>query len=564
VKAGRSLWLAIAVATAALLAAAPAQASVTVSAFSAEPTTTQAGGHPDLTLTTDFAASPDTDDVRDVTVRLAPGLIGDPSGAGRCSQAQFEADACPADSKVGSTEVTAVALLELTSSGDVYNLEPAGSEPARLGIMVRPVVIVPLEKLPLVAPVELRRGEDGYALETTFRNLPTAVGALGIRITRIKLTLNGTTARGPFVRNPTSCGPATSRVSVNSYAAPDEVSSLTASFTPTGCEALPFSPRLEGSVGARGLTSVGTLAPFRTAIGFGPGESAMRRAEVILPPSIGPDTDALARVCPDAALQSGSCPESARIGRASATSPLVPGELSGPVLFAENPGQLLPRLVVQLNGPVSLQLAATVELGTFGTKNVFEGLPDVPLSNFELSLDGGPSGVLKVSRDLCAASTSTTVTGTLVSHSGKSVPLRERLPVNGCSQRPRVSGSLLLGGGSATLSAVVKQAVRGPRLRSVAVVLPRRLGPGTLGRRGVRARSAGRLRGRAVRLRGRRLQLRLGRRGARMVRLRWAGLVPSRSLRPGRRLKLAVRVRDAGGKRHLVRARLRVRTNRRR
>ena len=42
-------------------------------------------------------------------MRLQPGLLGNPQSAAFCTQAQFQADSCPADSTVGSVAITALA-----------------------------------------------------------------------------------------------------------------------------------------------------------------------------------------------------------------------------------------------------------------------------------------------------------------------------------------------------------------------------------------------------------------------------------------------------------------------
>ena len=247
------------------LALAPsAEAAVSVTSFDVRPSTTRAGGHPDLAITTEFASSPSSDDVKDVTVRLAPGLVGNPLAAERCAGSAFAADACPAGSRVGSVSVTAQLIAPLVSTGDVYDLRPSGSEPARLGIVLRPPL---LPKIFLQAPAHLVKGAGGYALETTFANQPRTAGGLPIRISRIELRLLGRASRGSFMRNPTSCAPAVSTTSATSYDSGGS-STRTSSFVPTDCGALPFDPRLEGTIGGPGRTRIGQFVPLSTTLTF--------------------------------------------------------------------------------------------------------------------------------------------------------------------------------------------------------------------------------------------------------------------------------------------------------
>src|SRR4026208_2162152 len=87
-----------------LVSAAPAGAfDITVNAT---PSTTQAGGHPDLTVQIDRTGA-DNEDIRDLYLDLPPGLIGNTTTVGACTDAQFNSDTCPAKRPVGSVSVEA-------------------------------------------------------------------------------------------------------------------------------------------------------------------------------------------------------------------------------------------------------------------------------------------------------------------------------------------------------------------------------------------------------------------------------------------------------------------------
>ena len=129
------------IAVAALLAVIPASAqALSLSGLVAAPASTQAGAHSDFHIHMDFSGG----QVKDLTVGLPPGQIGDPSATPLCTVSQLNADACPANTKVGSVvanaTVTVVVLpVTLNVSGDLYNLTPQPGEPARLGIVLRPL-----------------------------------------------------------------------------------------------------------------------------------------------------------------------------------------------------------------------------------------------------------------------------------------------------------------------------------------------------------------------------------------------------------------------------------------
>src|SRR5688572_23555201 len=121
-----------------LVAAAPA-AAFDVPTFSVTPSTTQAGGHPDVTVQVDRTGTAD-EDIRDLYLDLPPGLIGNTTTVGACTDAQFNSDSCPANSAVGSVSAIAEATgLSLPpTTGTVYNLVPGPTEPGAIGIVLRP------------------------------------------------------------------------------------------------------------------------------------------------------------------------------------------------------------------------------------------------------------------------------------------------------------------------------------------------------------------------------------------------------------------------------------------
>ena len=171
-----------------LICPASASAAVNVTGFTVTPSTTQAGAHPDLKISTAFTADPASDDTKDLTVRFPPGLVGNPNAVPKCTTAQFAADTCPANTAVGTVSVTADANLVLvinqtvTSPGTVYNLPAVGAEPARLGIKVRPAPVGPLTFQPISLVSVAKLGPDtGYALETTIPNQPRTGVQLGRR-----------------------------------------------------------------------------------------------------------------------------------------------------------------------------------------------------------------------------------------------------------------------------------------------------------------------------------------------------------------------------------------------
>jgi hypothetical protein len=407
----------IAVAGMALAAPASALGAIGFTNLSAEPADTQAGANSDFTIGMGFTGSGPEDSVRDLTIHLPPGLIGNPLATPLCTLAEFQTGSegsCPDASQVGTVTVTAeMSVLGLLNvplptpiTGSIYNLEPQPGEPARFGIVLRALQfdLGPLNDLVLPpikqqSAVELRESDLG--LDTVLTDVPNTATVLPgvdgeIRITSQTLTLSGEIAGQGFMRNPTSCQEAVTRFDAVSHS--DETATGEASFTPTGCENLPFAPAFSATIGAPGQTSPASKPPLTTVIGQTIQEAGMRRAEVILPPGVGADQTTLVNQCPTADFEGHTCPENSIIGSARAESPVQATPLTGTVSIVEPLTPGLPNLGLDLQGALPLQLRGNFVLSP-GPGNVFEGLPDIPISVFELAFDQGE--LVTISRNLC-------------------------------------------------------------------------------------------------------------------------------------------------------------------
>jgi hypothetical protein len=432
-----------------LLLPAIAQAQFDVPAFSVTPKSLQAGSHPDVTIHAEFSGS---EHVRDLTISLPPGLVGDPSSKPQCAQAAFQADNCPASSRVGTTSVRTVipplAILPITASGDVYNVVPAAGEPARLGVVVRPPGA---SKVFIASPVRIRPSDGG--LDSVITNMPSTVAVAGFPVEMFIQAMDLTLA-APFASLPTACKPAQARIAAVS-AAGTAASRLADPFTPTGCDKVPFAPRLEATVAS---TKLPTL---KTVITVPRGHASTATASVTLPRALAVNVAALNDVCTLEEQAAGPCPERARVGSAVARTPLLAQPLTGPVLLASVPGQPLPGLRMDLSGAAALTFAGTVDLSPIRT--TFAGIPDVPLERFELTFD--PNRTLVVRGDLCRGP-EPRLAAELTGHNGATARLDEPLAVTGC-ELP--AATLTVKGKRLRLHVA---ALRGRPLRRVKLTLP--------------------------------------------------------------------------------------------
>jgi hypothetical protein len=410
------------IALAALLAVVPASASaLTLNGLAAAPTgtnATQAGAHKDFHIHVGFGAG----QVKDLTIGLPPGLVGDPNAAPLCTVTQLNADACPStgsdNTKVGT--VTANATVTILSPvsvtidvhGDLYNLTPQPGEPARFGIVLRPIkgdlcLLLPPALCNLIPnilpPVILQSGvqlRPDFGLNTVINNIPNSTSGFDTTINSQDITLFGT-APGtgkPFMRNPTSCGTHTTSFSATPYTGSPAGGS--ANFTTDGCENEDFSPSFTAEVGGPGQTASGVPTNAATAINQDLDEAGLMRAVVKVPDDFNPNASLLGSPCDLASFQAHACPQSSVVGFAVATSPLLSQPLLGPVALVAS-GGALPNLGLDLQGQLNLLLQGSIDLSKtviFG--DVPPGLPDIPIAHFALSFPASP-GFLGNSRDLC-------------------------------------------------------------------------------------------------------------------------------------------------------------------
>jgi hypothetical protein len=398
----RNLLLAGPATLAASLLLAPSAFGFGFQDLDAAPADDAAGAHSDVSIhigITDAAA-----DIKDLTIHLPPGLVGDPTGPAVCTIAELNADNCPAASQVGTSASSALVLdlVPITVSGGIYNVTAQQGEPARFGIVLH-------DPTNLLPPVILQSGAalrpDDFGLDTVLEDLPNTVSGLPITINSLDITLSGIANGQAFMRNPTSCGTHTTGFDATAYN--DETAAGQVTFDTVDCEELPFAPTLDATIGSPGHTSPGDLPPLTTVIEQAEGEAGMERADVLLPAGVGASNDTLVNdICPTASFEAGTCPANTIVGAAEADSPLLPpppgggAPLTGDVIIVEHaPGAdpPLPRLGLDLRGPLHVPLLGNFLLAPVG--NSFQGLPDIPLTRFQLDFD--PDHLLQTGGDLC-------------------------------------------------------------------------------------------------------------------------------------------------------------------
>jgi invasion protein IalB len=384
-------------------------------AFAAKPSGTKAGAFSPLTVRIDRGEG--QQELKAVDITLAPGMTGRLAGIPYCSEAALAAAAnkgggeekaspsCAAASRIGTATIAAgTGSSPLRIEGQVFLSGPYHGAPLSLAV-VTPATAGPFDLGTVVVRVALFVDPETAQIHAVSDPIPDVFGGAKLSLRSVGLDVN----RKNFTLNPTSCGPLSSGGALRGGGAdpanPAAFSSFPVStpFQTSACDALKFRPKLFTRLyGGRKATRRGQHPKFRAVLVARDGDANIARAAVTLPHSQFLDQSHIRTVCTKPKLASNDCPSGSIYGYARARTPLLDDELAGPVYLvpSDNP---LPDLLVDLRGQVDVRLRGAISsVGKGRIKNVFQPLPDVPVSKFVLTMKGGRKGLLVNSRDLCA------------------------------------------------------------------------------------------------------------------------------------------------------------------
>lgn len=398
--------------------------------FVAGTTIPTAGGDTGLSLT--FGRGDQDEFIGGLRLELPTGLLGRLSSFPLCPVARAEANQCSDDSLVGGVAVSAGvgdALLNLP--GKVYLTEPPKpGHIAGLAIVVR-AIAGPYDLGTVVVKNGIRVNPD-TSLSVETDPIPTMLEGIPLRLRQIQVNVD----RPGFMFNPTDCSPKTITGTVLSNKGKE--APVGSRFQVRGCADLPFAPPMTISATA---PAAGNTMGLEVNLGGIPGHANARQVQVVLPAGIGARLDGpIQTQCSEEQFASDSCPAASRVGNAEAVTPILPSSLKGDVFFVDNgKGGGLPRLGVRLKGLVQLDLVADVEVTRGGRiATTFPAVPDVPISNFRLSLDSGAQSVL-TGGNVCGRKL--LAERNMIAHNGRATNDRVPVTVNGCPANAASKGS---------------------------------------------------------------------------------------------------------------------------
>ncbi len=335
------------------------------------------------------------------------GLGGMLSEVPLCSNAQAEANACPAASKIGHTVVESGPgpyPLVVPEPGQevapIYLTEAYGGAPFGLSI------VVPLHVGPFTLPTQRVRAKieiDAHTAQITVTTdaLPQIISGVPTDLREVDAVIE----RPEFMFNPTNCN--SSSFSGTAWGTPPAGSGgsgarapISSPFKVGSCRSLEFAPKF--AVSTPGHTSKADGAGLTAKVSY-PSvpqgtQSDIAAVKVDLPKQLPSRLTTLQKACTNAQFEANpaNCPEASKIGHAVVHTPELPVALEGPAIFVSHGGEAFPSLTFVLQGDnVTIDLVGTTNISKAGiTSTTFKTVPDAPFSSFELTLGQGKYSAL--------------------------------------------------------------------------------------------------------------------------------------------------------------------------
>jgi hypothetical protein len=366
--------------------------------------------------------------LRNVTVELPPGFVGNPTAVPQCPREDFDEGHslvvhCPPDTQIGV--VVSPYGGQFKDEEPVFNLVPPPGVAAKFGFTFVGNSVF-LDSSP-------RTGSD-YGIDTRTDNVPEGRDALGAVVSlwgvpgdpshnAWRCFNEGGCSSGagtsPFLTLPTSCTGAQPqlRLHVSEWENPDVTDESTVPVHDangnatgfTGCEKLGFNPTITVSPDTtKADTPTGLTVEVKPPVGGltaqgGLSTSDLQNTTVTLPEGlvINPGQAAGLQACQPSqdavgSEEAPSCPPASKVGEDEIETPLLAHSLKGDVYILQSNPPNLELLVAASGEGVNLKLVGKVHLnertGQLETK--FEGTPELPFTNFRLSFSGGAQAAL--------------------------------------------------------------------------------------------------------------------------------------------------------------------------
>jgi hypothetical protein len=379
---------------------------------------------------------------------LPPGLTAKLAGVSQCPDAAIalaktktgteerQSPSCPATSEIGNVLAGAGVGSVLTyAPGKVYLAGPFGGAPISV-VGVVPAVAGPFDVGTVVTRLALVIDSNTAEVRvdgSLSDPIPHILAGIPLRVRDIRVAID----RPDFTLNPTSCNPFSVGAALwggggDVFSLLDDAPLLRSDrFQAANCANLAFKPRI--SLKLIGGTKRGDHPALRAEVRPRPGDANIAFAAATLPKSAFLEQGHIRTICTRVQFAAEQCPAGSVYGHATAHTPLLDQPVSGLVYLRSSDNEL-PDVVAALKGPPSLpidfDLVGKVDSVRGGIRNTFQTAPDVPVSRFVLSMQGGAKGLIVNSRNLCASTNRANVR--LTAHNGRRFNPRPEVVATKC------------------------------------------------------------------------------------------------------------------------------------
>ncbi|WCB96752.1 hypothetical protein DSM104299_05520 [Baekduia alba] len=368
---------------------------------------------------------------------LPAGMLARIGSVTQCGAGPAVTGACPANSAVGTVSTLAgPGAQPLALTGRVYLTGPYKDAPFGLSIAVPTAGQAGPFDLGVVV---VRAGiyVDRTDAHVTVKSdpLPTIIQGIPLRLRQVSLSID----RPKFMFNPTSCKP--SGVFGSFGALGGATSQQVALFKIGGCGDLDLRQKLALQFTGKRSTTDGTHPGITAKLTDVQGGANLARAEVKLPLSVALDPDNAQALCKPAQRAALACPKASIVGTATAVS-VLPHPLSGPVYFVEGTRKspsgrviaTLPKLWIPLSGDgVTIDVNADSNVDAIKRLvTTFRDIPDAPISQFSLKINGGKHGIIVVSGRPGTCDRDKTIDSRFTGQNGQVEVSTTQVKVDGC------------------------------------------------------------------------------------------------------------------------------------
>jgi hypothetical protein len=347
--------------------------------------------------------------IQGLNLTLPTGLAASFAGIPRCEGQAAVTGQCPAASRLGKV-VAAVG----PGPTPLWVPQP-GKRPANVylggpykGAPTSVVAVVPKQAGPFdfgdeivrsavfINPITAQATAKADPFPQITEGIPLAYRTLSVQLDRPGFTLN-----------PTSCKQREAVAGLTSNLGNSATAKTT--YAATDCGALGFKPNFALSL--KGGTKRGNFPALRASFRPRAGDANASSVVVRLPHSAFLEQGHFRTICTRVQYNAGGgggagCPSASIYGHVVAKTPILDTPLEGPV-YLRSSNHNLPDMVLSLHGPPSLPIqvesVGRIDSAKGGIRSSFEAIPDAPITEVRLEMEGGQKGLIVNSTNICAS-----------------------------------------------------------------------------------------------------------------------------------------------------------------